>query len=86
MNTRGAPDCKPVKHGLKDFGGKFYASDDSNSGTIILGQDVLALYYTSREVLWARASSCVQGQEHRHRQGGPGVLRQASALHFGMLR
>ena len=42
MNARGAPDCKPVKHGLKDFGGKFYshnyfddASDDGNSGTII---------------------------------------------------
>ena len=42
MNARGAPDCKPVKHGLKDFWGKFYshnyfddASDDSNSGTII---------------------------------------------------
>ena len=32
---------------------------------------------TTREVLRARASTCVQGQEHRHRQGGPGVLRQA---------
>ena len=36
---------------------------------------------TTREVLRARASTCVQGQERRHRQGGPGVLRQAAALH-----
>jgi len=36
---------------------------------------------TTREVLRACTSTCVQGQEHRHRQGGPGVLRQASALH-----
>ena len=50
------------------------------------GQDVLALYYTSREVLWARAFTCVQGQEHRHRQGGSGVLLQASVFHFRMPR
>ena len=26
MNARGAPDCKPVKHGLKDFGGEILFS------------------------------------------------------------
>ena len=56
------------------------ASVDSNSGTIILlrakSQDVLELYYASREACWTRASTCVQGHERRHRKGDPEVLRQ----------
>ena len=58
------------------------ASVDNNSGMIrqlyVKDQDVLALYYASREALWARAhsSTCVHGQEYRHRQGGLEVLRQ----------
>ena len=49
---------------------------------------LLYYLYTSREVLWARASTSVQAQEYRHRQlqGGLGVVRQASALHFRMPR
>ena len=34
------------------------------------------VYYVSREALWVRVSTCAQRHEHRHRQGGPGVLRQ----------
>ena len=26
------------------------------------------VYYVSREALWARASTCIQGHKHRHRQ------------------
>ena len=64
--------------------GRWCASVDSNSGTIIQlhakGQDVLAFYYASREAPWACASTCIyiRGHECRHRQGGPGVLRQVS--------
>ena len=34
------------------------------------------VYYVSRKALWAGASTSVQGHDYRHRQGGPGVLRQ----------
>ena len=34
------------------------------------------VYYVNREALWARASTCVQGHKHRHRQDCPGVLCQ----------
>ena len=34
------------------------------------------------EALLARASICVQGHEHRHRQSGPGVLRQETPANW----
>ena len=51
-------------------------------------QSLLTVRLFDYSIIWnvtpiasTRASTCVQGQERRHRQGGPGVLRQAAALH-----